>query len=306
MNIRLLAVGLLVALAAALALLACSTGDDSSDRSGGDDDTGGLLPSDDDNGGTDDDDDDDDDDDAGDDDSDDDDDDDDSVNEACDGDATPHELRYTKWAQVPDVLKTALYDVFQDTSVCEDFYGRFISWYGILRECSRALRDYYNPDYPGSRWDEEVLAAQIAVAYIDARGENLNAAFLSQEIDQLYAALESPVPAIGQPEPYFKNHEAQILADPQAFFWYQVHWAKMAFDDENLNDFSFMLSGHVCFKVDTTVEFDPGLPFTNFTDPNLPINVFEIYNLELATWRLRFNPELVLVNKPTTGLAMYE
>ena len=254
------------------------------DHSGGDDDTGGG-----DDDATDDD--------AG---------DDDTGPSACQGDSAPHSVNYTTWDQLPDITKTFLIDALQDTQVAQDFFGRFVYWYGVMRESSRALRDYYAPTYPGKRWDEEVLAAQLAVAYIRVRSELLNQGMLLQEATELYDAIPNPVPPFSNPETYFNNHEQEITTDPQEYLWYEIYWAKTAMEDQNLAGYANLLVEHVCGNIDIYATFPPAAPFTNFSDPNLGQIVFATYNSELSVWDLHFDPQLKVKQKANIGLVDYE
>ena len=300
-----LVVGLgIAALITLLVMAACGSNDD--ENGGGravfDDDDDAVGPGDDDD---DDDndlgppDDDDNDDGSGDDDADDD-------NEACPGDSAAHTIGYTTWDELPANIKQILVDSFHDAFRAQDFFGRFTYWYGVMRECSRALRDYYDPTYPGTRWSEEVLVAQLAVSYVRKRLETLNEALLHQEVAELYDVMESPVPEFSDPEKYFANHQEEVLASAQAYLWYQIYWAKLAMDDEELPDFVYTLRDHVCASIDTDAEFTGGSPHINFDSPGLAQIVFDTYDDEIGVWKLRFDPKLVLKDKPNIGLVSYE
>jgi len=77
-------------------------------------------------------------------------------------------------------------------------------------------------------------------------------------------------------------------------------------DDEELDDFVYMLADHVCDKINTDAVFTGGAPHINFDDPGLAQIVFDTYDDEIGVWKLKFNPELVLQDKPNAGLVSYE
>ena len=224
--------------------------------------------------------------------------------EACDGDDQPHQVVYTEWDQLGADMQTMLQNAFADVFETKDFYGRFVYWYGIVRECSRSLRDYYKPAYPQDPWFEETTAAQLAIAYLRLRGGD-NMFYFHSEALKLFNFLDDPVPTGQDPENYFNNNQKEIMADPYKYLWYQLYWAKEAINAD-LDDFALLLKEHVCGPIIAGAEFGLVIPHSGFDYPELAQTVFDTFDDELRTWFVRLNPNLALENEASLALVYYE
>lgn len=301
----LLTVLLALTLAALPIVFSCAAGDEEEDDvqpttlDEGDDDDGSGAPGDDD-------------DDAG-----DDDDDttppDDGVDDSgpCDGLIEPHQITYTPWGDLSEATKTLFLGLYAEEVDAQIFYGRFVYWYGMARELTRSARAYYNYEnasFPLSRWEEEQIAAQLAISYFDGRGENDNLLEFHLGVvvlrDSLRDTLPEPLTAAPDPQTFFENHEAAILTNTNALLWYQAEWALEAIAAQGEAEFHELLAEHLCGAVDAAATLDPQQPHISFDDL-LPQLVFDGFNADLANWELRLNPQLVLVTGQLPALISY-
>lgn len=265
-----------------------------------DDDDNQLPPIDDDDG--------DDDDNGGDDDDDDDngDDDDDTFNDACEPDSEEHTITYTTWDLLPAEIQALMIAGLLSEVAAQDFFGRFVYWYGAIRELHRSLRDFYDPSYPTTRWTEETNAADLAVGYIRFRVDFTNLGILHNYVVTIFDQLDSPVPPFTQPENYFLDHEDEIMADPYQNLWFQLYWAKEALGADEQLRYDSRLSNFVCQWVNTGFEYLPTTLQVDFTDHQLPLAIAEALNTDLSNWRLRLDPQLIVTSGPSPTMLDYQ
>jgi len=298
-------IALLMAAALAMGFVACS--DDSDEEENrvppiDDDDDDGQQPTDDDDDDGDDEDDDDDDED----DDDNDDDDDDDFNDACEPDSEEHTITYATWDMLPVELQNVMIAALQSEFAAQDFFGRFVYWYGAIRELHRSLRDFYDPSFPGATWTEETAAASLAVGYIRFRVDFTNIAYLHNYLIDILDRIDSPVPPYTQPENYFLNHEAEIMADPYANLWFQFYWAREAFGADDQPRYDTRLSNMVCQSVNTGYEYSPTSLDVDFTNEQLPQAIAAALDADLGNWRLRLDPKLTIASGPVATMLQYE
>jgi hypothetical protein len=228
---------------------------------------------------------------------------------ACDGWVEAHEIVYAPWEDLPAPRQNDFVSTFGNEQDAAIFYARFAYWYGIAREAMKATRAYYlydATDYPGTIWDENVMAAEMAFAYYNARGELSNVYAFHGGVVLLHEALTSPVPAANDPKTFFNGHTAAILANAEAYLWYQTLWAKDAGSDAgDAPTFPEQLAANVCGAIDSGAAMALQQPHVSF-DANLPPLVFDAIGVDLKTWDLRLNPELTLTTGLPTGLIVFE
>ncbi len=226
----------------------------------------------------------------------------------CDGKVEARELVYAPWNELPVGRQSDFIAAFGDVTDAKEFFARFVYWFGVAREAVKSSRAFYrfaDPAYPLSLWDEEVLAAEMAVSYYRSRGETQNIFTFHAGTVTLHNHLDSPLPPTGDPKTIFNNNAELITQDPEAYLWFQTYWAKEAVTATNEVTFHLMVDEFLCPAINEATELPFQQPHFAF-DETLPQVVFDAFDNDLGTWNLKLNPELSLTIGLRPGLVVFE
>jgi len=144
-------------------------------------------------------------------------------------------LYLSRYEELPPPIQATMAAWAQNGTLGLDASGQFAEIFNTLvvpHELGHALQDMWGRQSELDRWDRETEANRIALAFwaLDA-AEAERLATRVENVTRFLGRLADPVPEGRSPREHFNTDYQALLADPQAYGWFQGALMRTAWEE---------------------------------------------------------------------------
>lgn len=123
-----------------------------------------------------------------------------------------------------------------------EFFDELFGWFLIPHELGHYLQADKKPSLFEDRYESELWANRIAVAFLkEQRGNDARLARFGEGIARLADAIPNPVPAGADEKKYFGEHYEALVDSQVGYAWYQFKFMAKAVAERKKNPFDALV-----------------------------------------------------------------